>query len=111
MISGIAENHVAPRGAEKHQDVLDQGLAPLATSCRPSGADGRGPGGTTESLGGRSAIQSSLQDSMQPRASSPSDESLGYFQSSRWDEPSKRLACIAVSSDALPLGLQAGKEI
>jgi hypothetical protein len=90
---------VTPRGAREHQDALDQGLAPLATSCRPSGADGRGPGGTTESLRGRSVIQSSLRDSMHLRASSPSDESLGYSQSSRRDEPSERLACIAESSD------------
>jgi hypothetical protein len=48
---------------------------------------------------------------MHSRASSPSDKSLGYSQSSRWDEPSERLAGIAESSDALPSGLRAGKEI
>ena len=32
-------NYVAPRGAGEHQDALYQGLAPLATSCRPFGAD------------------------------------------------------------------------
>jgi len=61
MISGSAKNYVAPRRAWEHQDAPDQGLAPLATSCRPSGADGRSPGGTTESLRVRSAIQSSLR--------------------------------------------------
>jgi len=34
-------NHVAPHGARKRHDAPDQGLAPLATSCRPSGADSR----------------------------------------------------------------------
>ena len=39
MISVIAKNYVAPSGAWEHRDAPDQGLAPLATSCRPSGAD------------------------------------------------------------------------
>ena len=38
----IMENYVAPHGAWEHQDALDQGLAPLATLCRPFGAESEG---------------------------------------------------------------------